>query len=585
MPPPPRPPSSIASGAPQRGSAAVTILLLMLALVAMLGLVEVGYLYWSKRDLQKVADLAALAGAQQLSIDTASEQNQDPCGLGQAAASASLEENAFDGEAPVIECRHWSASNTSGDRTRDVDAGNPVNAIRVIVQRSPVPFFGQAFKGGDLMLQARAVATRSSPQVAFSVGSGLLGINGDAPLQGLLRLVGVNLSGTEVANYKGLANVSLTTSGLLEALGVEVDADISAGDLQALLDTTTIDIGRLLSISADAASAQGVADIALGALDSSLAQIGLDEVEISLGDLLDVSTATPDAALDVNLNALDLLGTAITVAGKGHAVSVGNLALLGGIAVQASIIEPASIGIGPVGTTAYNAQVRLYLSIDTNGVPALGSLLTALGTRIQLPVYIDVVDGQATVTDIDCGSNPRNATFQVVSTISNLCIGSTATPWYSTSDACSSGLQNATLVTLLGKSLTGKVRLDALESTEQLTVDEGETGSTDANNLPIGTLLKELLSEALTLVKSLVTQLLNSFSLLTLLTKLVGFAFNAITGIVDAVVSALVALLEPVLNGIGQLLSDLLANVLGLELGVTDVHVQSIQCHSAQLVY
>jgi len=40
-----------------------------------------------------------------------------------------------------------------------------------------------------------------------------------------------------------------------------------------------------------------------------------------------------------------------------------------------------------------------------------------------------------------------------------------------------------------------------------------------------------------------------------------------------------------VLNGIGTLLTTTLANVLGLELGRTDVHVQSIQCNSAQLVY
>ena len=53
----------------QRGSIAVPMLLILLGLINMLGLVEVGYLYWAKRDAQKVADLAALAGAQRLVTD------------------------------------------------------------------------------------------------------------------------------------------------------------------------------------------------------------------------------------------------------------------------------------------------------------------------------------------------------------------------------------------------------------------------------------------------------------------------------------------------------------------------------------
>lgn len=55
------------SPAKQQGAAAITIMLCMLGLIAILGLIEVGYLYWAKRDVQKIADLAALAGAQRLS--------------------------------------------------------------------------------------------------------------------------------------------------------------------------------------------------------------------------------------------------------------------------------------------------------------------------------------------------------------------------------------------------------------------------------------------------------------------------------------------------------------------------------------
>jgi hypothetical protein len=44
-------------------------------------------------------------------------------------------------------------------------------------------------------------------------------------------------------------------------------------------------------------------------------------------------------------------------------------------------------------------------------------------------------------------------------------------------------------------------------------------------------------------------------------------------------------LLKPLLNGVGTLLSTTLAHVLGIELGRTDVHLQTTQCNPAQLVY
>ena len=43
-------------------------------------------------------------------------------------------------------------------------------------------------------------------------------------------------------------------------------------------------------------------------------------------------------------------------------------------------------------------------------------------------------------------------------------------------------------------------------------------------------------------------------------------------------------LLRPLLDGVGKLLSNLLSDVLGLQLGRTDVHMQSIQCGRSQLV-
>ncbi|MBH1667050.1 hypothetical protein I5U73_18495, partial [Stenotrophomonas maltophilia] len=57
------------------------------------------------------------------------------------------------------------------------------------------------------------------------------------------------------------------------------------------------------------------------------------------------------------------------------------------------------------------------------------------------------------------------------------------------------------------------------------------------------------------------------------------------SGVLCTVLSPVLAALKPVLNTVGSLLSTTLASLLGLELGRTDVNVQSIQCNGAQLVF
>ena len=74
-----------------RGGMSITMMLVMLALLAMLGLIEIGYLFWAKRDAQKVADLAALAGAQRLELCTSDNSDNS------AARQSALTQNRFAG--------------------------------------------------------------------------------------------------------------------------------------------------------------------------------------------------------------------------------------------------------------------------------------------------------------------------------------------------------------------------------------------------------------------------------------------------------------------------------------------------------
>lgn len=488
----------------QRGAAAVTIMLCMLGLVAILGLVEVSYLYWAKRDVQKIADLAALAGAQRLELCRADHADN------QAARQNAATDNAFPGGLE-IRCGHWSAQ-TGSDAVVDVASGRALNAVQVDASRSVIPLFGQI--SGVPSLSARAIARRSEPVAAFAIGSRLVDINSSAPVQGLLRLVGIDLSGTEVASFRGLAQVKITPRGLLQALGIPVAADLSVGDLNNLLATHQVQVGALLDAVVDAGTQQGVANINISALRSRLASLGISNLSIPLGSANSTSGlfaniaagAAASSALDADINALGLLMTSLQIANSQHAVSIPDLSLLG-LQAKASVIEPPSIAIGPVGTTAYNSQVRLFLDIDTDRIPALNLLLGLLGTRVKLPVYVDVVDGFGRLSAVDCAASPRTATVDVTSSVANICVGKALTPWDSTTELCASGLGNEELVRLLGKTaLNHKIHLPALSSNEQVTLAAGQSASVGPNPLAIGDLLSNLVNTLLGTLGSLFQQ-------------------------------------------------------------------------------
>lgn len=701
----------------QRGAMSVTMLLLMVGLLTMLGLVEVGYLYWAKRDAQKTADLSAIAGAQRLDLCSA--------GLGDntAARRNALVENRFGGQVD-IQCGSWKPIHPAADHfLSGASTQHAMNAVKVTARRSVVPFFGH--NSAMPTVSAQAVAKRSAPSAAFSVGAQLLRVNGRTPLGNTLKLVGVDLDQTTLLGYDGLAQARITPGGLLQALGIPVDANISVGDFNALLAAHRVSLGRLLDATATVLAQSGVAAVDLSALRSALAtRLDLDQLAIKLGSdtaggglfaQVVAPEGTAASALETQLNALDLITTSISIANGGRGVAVNNLTLLGLVQAQAAVIEPPSIGIGGAhqggvgithnGARAYNAQVRVFVDIDTNNLPLAGGLLSLLGTRLKVPLHVDVSNAYADLKSLQCGARPRTATFDVTSSVLRTCIGKVAdADRFTRRDVCDASLGKEQLLTLLGAPLINdKLQLAALSGTQRVTVPENETRSTDPNALPIGTSLMTLTNELMKLLANMINpgiagartddtalqfagqfldatrqasgrydvdqavkvlrgdvrvanlnpigdwslkdqpSALNVFADVTqgrnggllggllslllgdltakscsgLLTQLVdyngcvkrnlasflqtrpggigdpnagsvvatpGATLNC-SGVLCAVLKVALEPLKGLLNEVGRLLSITLANVLGLELGRTDVHVQSISCSGAQLVY
>lgn len=721
--PRPRPPAHAGgarSSQVQRGGGSVMMMLLLLGLVAILGLVEIGHLYWAKRETQKVADLAALAGAQRLGLCSADNQDN------RAARQNAMEQNRFAGSI-TIRCGNWGIANPAADHFREaVDSDHPLNAVKVITRRAALPFFGQ--NAGLPTVQAEAVAKLTPPSAVFSVGSQLLRLNGNSPLGNVLRLVGVNVDTATVLAYDGLAQAKVTPAGLLEALGLPVDVNMSVADFNRFLAANKVSLGRLLSATTTVLDRNGMAGLRLDALASRIGtQLDLDRLDLQLGSTgqaggLFAAVVAPDgtigSALQADINAMDLVTTAIAIASRGRGVAVDNLVIAGGVEVRAGIIEPPSIAIGGVGARAYNAQVRVAIDIDSDKIPGLGPVLSTLGTRLKLPVYADVTNAMGTLTSLQCGQAPRTATIRVDASVLRSCVGKiTAADVFSRSEVCDTRLQNEQLLTLLGAPLINdRISIDALTGSQSLTLAEGETGSTRINPLAVGDTAQRLVDELLkvlsrmldpraqgmsqpTTAANLADQFLKAANpgggrydvdrtinllrtgsqglppldwtvskgvpfacgllyldtcfrdgsvwegyratatgqglgaLSGLLGSLLGglavercnsllgnldynnclkrnltsYLQTAPGGLLDAysgsgvtspgngavtcngllclVLKPALDFLKPLLNSVGTLLTRTLAEVLGLELGRTDVHVQSIQCAPAQLVY
>jgi len=715
-------PRDPASAHRQRGSMSVTMLLVMLGLVLMLGLVEIGYLYWAKRDAQKVADLAALAGAQRLELCTSAHTDNA------AARLNAYDANRFSGSLSIA-CGRWSETHSTPDHFL-AGAGTgisaEINAVRVIASRSAIPFFGQ--NAALPTVSAQAVARRAAPMAIFNVGSQLLRVNGDTPLGSVLKLVGADLDQTTLLGYDGLAQARITPSGLLQALGVPLAVDMGVAEFNALLAGRSVTLGRVLEATVQVLDQQGVIGVDLAALNNALVVDGVDlkQLQVQLGSTpsapgnpgLFAQIIAPDselgAALNTDINVFNLIGTSIQVANSSRAVAL-KQHLLGLVETQVAVVEPPSIGIGRAhqgppgaahnGARAYNAQVRVFLDIDTNRLALAGGLLAALNTRLHVPLHLDVTSAYADLKSLQCGTSPPTATLEVHSSVLRTCVG-TVDPAqrFSRMDVCDASVQQAQMLTLLGAPIIrDTLALDALTDVQTLVVPAGQTRSTDPNRLPIGDTLATLTGRLMDLLANMLnprqagattdaTALAVAERVLQGTKKSTGFydvdravaalrgdiavdgiakigdwplgsessalkAFADVTegrggGLLDGLLNLLlgdltaktcrglltqlldyngcvkrnlasflqtkpggledpdsgtvvaapgaelecrgilcsllrVALmpLKGLLNGVGAAVSNLLASVLGLELGRTDVQVESIQCSGAQLVY
>ncbi len=427
-----------------RGSIIInTAIALSLIVITLVG-AELGYLFYVKRELQKTADLAALAGVQKLGPPDGTS-TCDASGGPKATARANAAKN-FPGldlsvELTEATCGHWDPVKATpastgcfvGTDDHFLPAAlpdRPENAFRVRIKKTPttlLPFFE-----GSRTICVQAVATLDAPVAAFTVGSRLLRIEDNSILPNLLTALGVNPSAVDILSYNGLANASITPAGLLEALGIPISGGIDVGTLNALTKIQELTLGGLLEASILALQNQGnVAAVSLQLLQSlrdnlSLAalqtKVQLFGNESSPGILVGLDS-TGNAALNAKVDLLSLVTTGVSIANGRNLVAIDNLGVgILGVQAKARVIEPPSIGIGGIGTIAKTAQVRVYLRVNSSQ-SILGPVLDILGTNLDIPLVLELAQSTGELTKIDCKAPRHNATIAVSSSQANICVG------------------------------------------------------------------------------------------------------------------------------------------------------------------
>lgn len=596
--------------AAQRGAILVQFALLAAVLIGVLGGVQIGYMYYAKRDLQRTADLAALEAVNALTYGDASTCNSDPGA--QSAATQSIAANqrvSLENEIRKIECGHWDANQADDTRFNPNYTSNALNAVRVELRGEALKLL--PFTGSRVVSTSALAAKSSEPVASFSVGSQLLQFNNNGLLGHITAAVGLDITKLTVLDKSGIANAKITPSGLLQFLGLPVGVNdlalLTPADL-ANVNASVLDLIDAAINAGDSLLNAGVDIAALLDLRAYLAAFQLTNIKIPLGGenglLAMISAggaASPiGAGLDVVVDVADLVRTQLAIANGTNSVDL-SLGIPGLVTASLTVVEPPTFAIGPADgmTKARSAQVRLGVHIGESGSANGPSLLGLIGVNLKIPLQIDVVRSTGTLEAIQCSNkNIRTANISVHSAVGDICIGN-----LDKNGVCNDTelididllgflggltIKNSASITLLGSSSStlsnppDPQKCSFNPSDECLTdMHVGDIKESGPNGLRLGDTVAGLLSSVIGLIDTKHTKV---DGLLGVVLYPILVLLGGINILLDLVVSIVSGLLSPILNALGAILDSLLAGLLGLEIGRAEVELLSIQCDTAQLV-
>lgn len=377
-------------------STLISLVLLGVASFAVdLGLQRVG-----RADMQALADMVALDLARELDgVKTAAELE----GVEDALAGASRARNQDTlGDTDPELTVDWGEMDAGGQAFTPLTGAAVPTAVRVRAA-TDVDFVFGGVTGVASGGVARTAVAASTQSACFKVGSFVASL--DAAQSRLLNpilnaLLGSSLD-LDLVGYRRLAGANVSLLDLADVGGLRV------GTVQELLELDNLKVADLLEAAAKVLDQQkGLGSVEADLLRTIRAGVSATTPTIAIADLIDVAPGDA-SALTAGLNVLDLVTTSAFVSNDDHFVDVPDLGIsLPGVAAvttRLSVVEPAQVRCGPVGTTNETAQVRLNLQAT---IPQL-SLPTAITSLINTDVRLD-----ATVVslDLDLGSSAAELT-------------------------------------------------------------------------------------------------------------------------------------------------------------------------------
>jgi uncharacterized membrane protein len=542
--------------ADQRGNIAIMSAggMILAICCAALG-VDIGTIAADRRKTQAAADLAAIVAASNLSNAT-------------NAAQAAVTSNNYPASALVgVELGTYTANSAIAAQSRFVTpATGTTNAARVSLQTATPLYFSHFFTGSN-NFTIKTTATATTTAIAsFSIGSRLASLNGGLLNSVLGSMLGTTLS-LSVMDYNALLGARIDAFTFLSALATRVGL---TGVTYDTLLKSNIKIGDILSAALSAqqaANGSGTATTALSTISQASASM---TTKIAPGTLID---AGPYANLivgvkpknGVNVSLYDLLQATAGIANGTNQIAASVSLGLPGIASAALTATIGArpqgsgwIAVGTQGISVHTAQTRVLLSIQL-----LGSGSASL---VNLPVYVEVASGTATLNKVSCGYpnvNTSSVTLGVTPGIVDAWIGNvTVADLNNVTTKPNPG--PAPLVNLLGIPIVTAKAHAGMGNTTPVSVDFSYSDITSQTKKTVNTT---------NFTSSLTGSLLGDLNISVLG---LGLAIPGLGGLVTSIISGAT-------SSIDQLLAATLAS-LGVGIGQADVWVSGIRCDGAVLV-
>ncbi|MDN8007634.1 TadG family pilus assembly protein [Burkholderia multivorans] len=607
----------------QRGSVAVMAAIWVMIAIVVLGAIDVGNLYFQRRNLQRIADMAAIASVESMT-DQCSQQNSPAMMAAQSNALANGFDYRASGQTLSIECGRWDTSATPYFNS----TFTPLNAVSVsVTQQVPYIFLGRFFgKSGSTGATVAAFSTAKAINIdAFTIGTTLAALQGGMLNNILGTLLGAKLN-ISALSYKGLASAQIKVGDLVVAANsLKFGSFNSISDL-ANLSVTAGDFVKLMAsalsktqlVNADLSAAIGDLNT-ISSLATNGTKLNVLGSESKLGVLL-IGLADKQAAADARINVLDAVMVAAEVASasaaaQGQAPVTLNTGIALGVlnaTVAVQIINPPTLAVGEGGrlpaaqgggwrTQASSATVRLFLDVDlgttnlkatlTNPLAPLIALIGAIiPIDVHIPIYLEAGGtGTAWLESTYCAPTAAasRAVVGVQPGIANLCIGDqSSSPLTSKQPFSCSNPATLVSVPVVGVPLLQVKANVAIPVTVPIDknsasplVFDGIAGNSDDYQSSDSNALGSVLTNALSGVPQ---GLANSSSLALyvlgapVLPALVGTLLSPVVDLLNATLFSLLPNLDKVIVP--------LLNALGVQIGVATVHNEALTCGIPQLV-